>query len=121
MKSAPVQEQFSRLSPVPLAQEQTVVGCLSYPGIRRLAPRPSRPLLRIVDLPLVATQPVLARECLVALVAHSTLRRVPARLGPRLVIAPNMSVLFILVLCFGPTTVFFGALAMDAGVISERC
>ena len=60
------------------------------------------------------------RECLVALVAHSALRRISNLLGPRLVIAPNVSVLIALAFCIGPVAVFFRAHSMgERGVTSK--
>lgn len=56
-----------------------------------------------------------------ALVTHGALRRVPALLSPSLMLAPNVSVLFALVLCLGPAAVFFGTLAVGEGMIPEGC
>lgn len=72
-----------------------------------------------MNFPLMARQLVLARECLITLVAHNTLRRIPALFGPDLVFAPNMSILLALALGLSPAAVFFGTLSVGGGVTSE--
>lgn len=72
-----------------------------------------------MNFPLMARQLVLARECLITLVAHDTLGRIPALFGPDLVVAPNMSIFLALALCLSPAAVFFGTLAVGGGVTSE--
>jgi hypothetical protein len=72
-----------------------------------------------MNFPLMARQLVLARECLITLVAHDTLRRIPALFGPDLVVAPDMSILLALALCLSPAAVFFGTLTVGGGVTSE--
>ncbi len=100
-------------------QSLTVAKYPLYSRIDRFALGSFYPLLTGVDLPLVTRQPVPARQCFMALVAHGAWRTVPGLLGPRLVMTPNMSVFFALVLCPGPAAVFFGTLTVGKGVVSE--
>lgn len=73
-----------------------------------------------MNLPLMARQLVLARECLRTLIAHDALRRVSTLFSPDLVITPNMSILLALVLCLSPAAVFLRTLAVGGGMISKE-